>query len=251
MLCITNHSIKNQSFVYTQLNNQTVLILKSPIESKSFVYTQFKCQTVLFDLFIGPIQMLPLRAIMDLGAMAMKRYSTLSKAPALLEPRYQFVLCHTQDSHCWWGFYSSAEMRSMYSTAPADWTTLFWGQTNKLSPINDIDNGDLLCEKNAGCNDYLYRKRPRYVEFSFRSSLTAFLFVLIHMATGQIIIIIIIIIIKMCERHIFSLSLSLSLTHTHTHTICWNGPFPLGSPLDDIQWMWVFSQNYYWCRLRW
>ena len=42
--------------------------------------------------------MLPLRARVDLGAMAMKRYSAFPKAPALLEPHYQIVLCHIQDT---------------------------------------------------------------------------------------------------------------------------------------------------------
>ena len=44
---ITNNSIIHQSFVYTQLNDQTVLFLT--IHHKLFVCTQFKCQTVLFD----------------------------------------------------------------------------------------------------------------------------------------------------------------------------------------------------------
>ena len=43
LLCITNNLIKHQSFVYTHLNDKTVLF------SLSFVCIQFKCQTVLFD----------------------------------------------------------------------------------------------------------------------------------------------------------------------------------------------------------
>ena len=35
--------------------------------------------------------MLPLRARVDLGAMAMKGYSVFPKAPELLEPHYQNV----------------------------------------------------------------------------------------------------------------------------------------------------------------
>ena len=47
--------------------------------------------------------MLPLRARVNLGAMAIKGYSTFSKAPALLEPHHQIVLCHIQDTRCgWW-----------------------------------------------------------------------------------------------------------------------------------------------------
>ena len=40
---------------------------------------------------MGPYQVLPLRARMDLGAMAMKEYSTFPKAPALLEPHHEIV----------------------------------------------------------------------------------------------------------------------------------------------------------------
>ncbi len=45
--------------------------------------------------------MVPLRARGNLGAMAMKGYSAFPKAPALLEPHHQIVLCHIQDSR--WG----------------------------------------------------------------------------------------------------------------------------------------------------
>ena len=103
----TNNSIKHQSSVYTQLNDQTVLI-QCRLGHQSFVYTQlnikvifqsiqfslsteFKCQTVLFDPLIGPHQVLPLRARVDLGAIAMKGYSAFSKAQALSEPHHQIV----------------------------------------------------------------------------------------------------------------------------------------------------------------
>ena len=46
---------------------------------------------VLFNPLIGPYQVLPLRAGVDLGAMAMKEYSAFPKAPALLEPHHQIV----------------------------------------------------------------------------------------------------------------------------------------------------------------
>ena len=42
------------------------------------------------------------------------------KAPALLEPHHQIVLCHIQDTHRG-GSYPSAEKQLVYSTAPADW----------------------------------------------------------------------------------------------------------------------------------
>ena len=43
---------------------------------------------------MGPYQVLPLRAIEDLVAMAMMGNSTFPKGPALLEYHYQIVQCH-------------------------------------------------------------------------------------------------------------------------------------------------------------
>ena len=59
--------------------------------SMSFVCIQFKCQTVLFNTLIGSYQVLPLWARMDLGAMAIKGYSTFPKASALLKSHHQTV----------------------------------------------------------------------------------------------------------------------------------------------------------------
>ena len=75
MLCITNNSIKYQSFVYTQLNVKTILF--PPIQF--CITSQFKCQTVLFDLSIRPYQLLPLLARVGLRAIAMKWYSAFPK----------------------------------------------------------------------------------------------------------------------------------------------------------------------------
>ena len=57
--------------------------------SKQFYFKQFGL--VLFDPLIGPYQVLPLRASADLAAMAMKKYSIFSKAPALLEHHHHMV----------------------------------------------------------------------------------------------------------------------------------------------------------------
>ena len=65
-------------------------------------------QLVLFDPQIGPYQVLPLWARVDLGAMVMKGYSAFSKAPALLEPHHQIVSVITGHS-LGWGVYPSAE----------------------------------------------------------------------------------------------------------------------------------------------
>ena len=74
-------------FVYTQLNVKTVL--SQTIQFS--ISTQFKYQTVLFDPYIGPYQVLPLRAKVDLGAMVMKGYSEFHKAPVLLKIHHQIV----------------------------------------------------------------------------------------------------------------------------------------------------------------
>ena len=67
--------------------------------------------------------MLPLWARVDLGAMAVKGYSAFLKASAILEPHY---LCHIQDTRCGGWSYPFAEVLSVYSTAPADWTRLLF-----------------------------------------------------------------------------------------------------------------------------
>ena len=63
--------------------------------SKQFYFKQFSLALayclVLFDPQIGPYQVLPLSARVDLGEMAIKGYSTFPKSPALLEPYHQIV----------------------------------------------------------------------------------------------------------------------------------------------------------------
>ena len=68
--------------------------------------------------------MLSLRARVDLGAMAMEVRSTFPKAPALLEPHHQIFFVISKTLVFFVGgelSYSSEEMQSVYSTAPADW----------------------------------------------------------------------------------------------------------------------------------
>ena len=63
--------------------------------------------------------MLPLRARVDLGAIAIKGYSTFPKYPASgTSPSDCFVSYPGQSLG---GSYPSAEVLSVYSTAPADW----------------------------------------------------------------------------------------------------------------------------------
>ena len=60
--------------------SQTVLI--------QTIQFSISMQLVLFNPWIGPYQMLPFRARVDLGAMEMKECSAFPKAPASLEPHH-------------------------------------------------------------------------------------------------------------------------------------------------------------------
>ena len=55
-----------------------------------------------------------------------KGYSTFPKALALLEPQHKIISVISR-TLIGWGSYSSAEMQSVYFTAPADWATLVEG----------------------------------------------------------------------------------------------------------------------------
>ena len=71
---------------------------------------------------MGSYLVLSLGVRVDLRAMTVNGYSAFSKAPALLEPYNQIVLCYTQDTR-WGGSEPSAEVQSVYFTAfLADWT---------------------------------------------------------------------------------------------------------------------------------
>ena len=58
--------------------------------------------------------MLPLRAIVDLGAIAIKGYTAFPKAPPS-DCRVSYA------GHSLGQSYPCAKMQSVYSTAPADW----------------------------------------------------------------------------------------------------------------------------------
>ena len=78
-------------------------------------YKTILFQTIQFSLS-NPYQVLPFRARANLGAMVMKGYSAFPKAPVLLEPHHQIVLCHNHDTR-WGGVsYPYVEKQSVYST---------------------------------------------------------------------------------------------------------------------------------------
>ena len=78
--------------------------------------------------------MLPLWVRVQLGAMAIKCYSTFPGVPEL-EPHYQIGQCHIWTLLGWRGSYVSAEMQSIYFTAaPCHFVE---GQF-KLQPCYDV-----------------------------------------------------------------------------------------------------------------
>ena len=104
--CITNNSIKHQSFVHTQLNNHTVLF-QSIQFSMSFVYTQLNGQRVpfltnrfnisnLFALSLNVKQSYLIHRQNHIGCYYSRlvwtreqwQYSAFPKVPALLETHY-------------------------------------------------------------------------------------------------------------------------------------------------------------------
>ena len=52
-------------------------------------------------VLFNPCQVLPRRARVDQGAIAIKGYSAFHKAQASLEPHHHIVYCYIMDTH--WG----------------------------------------------------------------------------------------------------------------------------------------------------
>ena len=100
--CITNDSIKNQSFVYSQLNGQTILFLAIPFNIKHLFTHSLNVKLLYLTHHVLPISV---RA--DLGEMVMKGYSSFPKAPGLTIKSFSVLL--------------SAEMQPVYSTVLSDW----------------------------------------------------------------------------------------------------------------------------------
>ena len=78
-------------FIQTVLIQTIQFSLSTVSMSKTVLFlTIHFCINTQFSS-IGPYQMLPLWARVDLGAIAMKGYFAVPKAPALLEPHHQIV----------------------------------------------------------------------------------------------------------------------------------------------------------------
>ena len=107
LLCITNNSIKHESFVYTQLNDKTFQFQIIQF-SMSFVCNQYKYQTPIDWTLSGATT--PRQN--DLGRMVMKRYTAFLQASTLLKPHHQILVVERSNP--------SAETQLVYSTVPAD-----------------------------------------------------------------------------------------------------------------------------------
>ena len=80
--------------------------------------------TILFDRYIGPYQVLPLRARVNQGALAMKEYSAFSQSSSITRASLSESLVSYAENSLWRVFDHFAEMQSVYSTAPADWAII-------------------------------------------------------------------------------------------------------------------------------
>ena len=78
-------------------------------------------QLVLFNPWIGPYQILPFRTRVDLGAMAMKGGLRIPQRPSITGTLPSDCLVSYPGHSFRGGSYPSAEVQSVYSTAPADW----------------------------------------------------------------------------------------------------------------------------------
>ena len=114
---ITSNSIKHQTFIYTQLNYQTVLFLTFRFSISHLFAHSLNVEQFYLTHRYDPYQILPLWVRVDMRAMKLKGYSAFSKA-LRQEPHHQV----SYPGHLLrWVSYPSAEMQSVYSTAPADW----------------------------------------------------------------------------------------------------------------------------------
>ena len=135
LLCITNNSIKHQSFAYIQLNDQTVLFQTIQF-SISHLFALSLNVKQFYLTHRQDYQVLPLQARVDLRVMAIKGYSTFTQTPALLEPHHQIVQCHIQHT-CWGSILPLCRdaVSVFYSPSQLGFTTL--GQSGSGSNDNE------------------------------------------------------------------------------------------------------------------
>ena len=86
-----NVSVLYHSLVCTQLNGFKYCYVSLIIQLNiSYLFTQLNVLTVLFNTLTEPYRVLPIHVRVNLGVMAMKTYSTLTKTYGL-NPHRQIV----------------------------------------------------------------------------------------------------------------------------------------------------------------
>ena len=122
---ISNNSVQHKYTVYL---SKTFLFQAILFSQTVLIQLSVSMQLVLFKPQIGPYQVLPFRARVDLGAMAIKGNSTFPKAAALLKPHHQIVQCHILDTR--WGSLTPLQRSSRCILQPQqtrqgylDWTS--------------------------------------------------------------------------------------------------------------------------------
>ena len=111
---------------------------------------------------IGSYQVLPLRSRVGLSAMAINVYSAFPKAPVLLKPHHQIVLCHNQDTR--WGSLTPLQRysRSILEPHPSgpscswDLETLEYTFIVITSRSTRFQSGSTCLDPNYGSKRILY-----------------------------------------------------------------------------------------------
>ena len=117
--CIFKNLIKHLSFVYTQLNDQTIRFQTIQSNISHLFALSFNVKQFYLTHRENP-RVLAIWARVDLEVMALKGCAALPKVLALLlEPHHQIIKCHIHDTH-WESLTPSAEIQSVYSAAPVD-----------------------------------------------------------------------------------------------------------------------------------
>ena len=137
MLCIINNSIKYQSFVYTQLNDQTVLFQAIHFES-------FVCIRIWYNFYF-PID-ITLSGATTTGksgsrSVGIEGLFCISQSSNITVAQSSNCLGSYQDTR--WGSYPAAETQSAYSTALADYANPEKEQGNILV-LKDIFWNEIL-----------------------------------------------------------------------------------------------------------
>ena len=137
LLINTNCSIQHYSFIWAQLNGSKYCYVS--LTHQSFVYTQLTDQTVLFLTIQFNLTHLFAHWISNSSIWPKDRTLTRATTPGLSRPGNDgnkrvlripqnssitgaspsYSLMSYQDTR-WWGFYPSAEMQWVYSTALTD-----------------------------------------------------------------------------------------------------------------------------------